>query len=98
MYTQYIKEAKDIAKNQKVNGKIMSINQLETLIKLTCRYDYCLPIKCLTVKQASAEITSVMNKVARGAIVERQKMYKYSDLMTRFMTKHANIYREVIER
>jgi hypothetical protein len=98
MTNQYLTTANKIKSNDKVNGKIMSFPQLDTLIKLTCRYDYVLPTKALTVKGATDEITRVMKAVEKGRIVEREKMYKFSHLKEKFIAKYPDVYAEVMNR
>lgn len=98
MYNEYLETAKKIKSNKEVNGHVMSMPQLSTLIKLTCRYDYVLPIKAMTVKQATEEITRTMKKVDKGEIHERAKMYKYTVLMNAFKEKHSEVYNAVLNR
>lgn len=98
MYDAYLTTAEKIRKNKKVNGKIMSIPQLETMIKICCRYEYKPVVEAITVKQATEEITRAMNQIKKGKIAQREKMYKYDDLMAAYINKYPAVYKAIQDR
>jgi hypothetical protein len=99
MYDLYLKEAKAIAGNRQINGRTMTFCQLNTLVKLTCKYEYVMPTdKAFTIKQASNEITAVMKAVEKGTIKERSNPYKLDFLMKRLAQKHPHIIEAVANR
>jgi hypothetical protein len=95
MYNSYKKTNIAIEKNDKVIGKPMSMAQLDTLIKLTCRYEWEYSCRLYDVKQASGVITAIMDRVANDLLKERENCFNFDQLKVRFISKHPGIYQEI---
>lgn len=83
-----------ICANRKVHRKIMSMSQLELLLKLTAKYEFVLPCSCISTVQASAIIRDVLDNPPPL----RKRPYSYDRLLQGFMDKYPEVYHEVMCR
>lgn len=89
-----------ISTNRKVNGKPMSSNQLETIIKIVAVYDTKVTAigTYLTVTQANELINGLIMSIHNNTLTKRTKPYKWEDLFISFMIKYPEIYNNILDR
>lgn len=99
MNDKYLTTNAKIATNYKVVGKPLSMSQLEVILSIIAVYD----VKCclegyFTVQSASNLITDLMNAIKEGKIQKRPKPYLPSSLMSAYINKYPDQYKQIIDR
>jgi hypothetical protein len=99
MHNLYLKEAKSIAQNTKVVGKIMTEAQLRTLLNIVAVFDTRISFEGnWTVQDASALITGLMNRIKAKKIEKRAVPYLPSSMLAQFIKKYPDQWLQIKSR
>lgn len=92
------KHQKILDNELKLRGKILTMGQLELLIKLCAQYEFHMPTTTISTLDANRLIDNVLRGKKTNELPKREKPFNPDQLLIAYMRKYPNVYDEVLNR